>query len=198
VDIELFDLTPTDDDLGALYDVAVSKSYIGGEQVKLLEEEIAAYLGVRHAITCANGTDALTLMLRAVYPYPVGAHEQIDTTAYTFGATVEAIINAGHWPKFRDINPDTYNVDWWCGAALVVHLFGNVCKDMDSGDFEDACQAFGAENGAGRKAGSLGRAAAFSFFRHDAQVPPRGRGRELTTGRDAGCCAARETEEDRP
>lgn len=151
--IPLFDTKPTNTDLMALDRAARSTSYIGGEEVRLLEEEICDYLGVKNCVTVANGTDALTLMLRAAKP----PWTFLTTTPYTFGATVEAVVDAGHVPCFLDIGED-YNVP---PCDLGVHLFGNVTFGYI---YEDACQAFGASDGGGRKAGTIGKAAAFSFF----------------------------------
>lgn len=159
-------------------DVMSSAAFIGGERVKMLETEIAAYVGTEHAVACGNGTDALFLILAAL---GLGKGDEIITTPFTFIATAESIAHTGGVPVFVDIEPDTYNLDVTkveaaiterTKAIMPVHIFGQ-CVDMDALQeiadrhglviIEDACQAIGATY-KGRKAGSMGRAAAFSFF----------------------------------
>ncbi len=159
-------------------DVMTSAGFIGGARVQRLEREIAEYVGTEHAVACGNGTDALFLILHAL---GIGRGDEVITTPFTFIATAEAIAHVGATPVFVDIEPGTYNMDVSLVEAAVtertravmpVHIFGQ-CADMDALDavakehglevIEDACQAIGATF-RGRRAGSMGRAAAFSFF----------------------------------
>ena len=149
-----------------------------GENVYRLEEEFAAYCGVPHAMGVGSGTDALHLALRAV---GVGRDDEVITVANTFFATVEAIALCGARPVFVDIDPASYTMDPSRVEAAItprtkaivpVHLYGQPV-DMDPiiavsrkhglAVVEDACQAHGAEY-KGAKTGSLGDAAAFSFY----------------------------------
>ncbi len=153
-------------------------AFIGGPRVQELEDAIASYCGVSHAVACGNGTDALFLILAALGH---GKGDEVITTPFTFFATAEAIVHVGARPVFVDIEPGTYNLDASqletavterTRAIMPVHIFGQ-CANMDAIDdvahrfglevIEDACQAIGATH-QGRRAGSLGRAAAFSFF----------------------------------
>lgn len=160
------------------FETMESAGFIGGAKVKALEEAIAEYVGTKHCVACGNGTDALFLILAAL---GIGKGDEVITTPFTFFATVEAIVHVGATPVFVDIEPGTYNMDIAQVEAAItpntkaivpVHIFGQ-CVDMDPlADLavkygldivEDACQAIGATY-KGRRAGSLGRAAAFSFF----------------------------------
>jgi dTDP-4-amino-4,6-dideoxygalactose transaminase len=159
-------------------DVMGNAGFIGGPKVKALEEAIASYCGTSHAVACANGTDALFLILAAL---GIGKGDEVITTPFTFFATVEAIVHVGATPVFVDIEAGTYNMDVVkveaavtsrTKAVMPVHIFGQ-CVDMDPLNaiaekhglvvVEDACQAIGATY-KGARAGSLARAAAFSFF----------------------------------
>jgi dTDP-4-amino-4,6-dideoxygalactose transaminase len=159
-------------------DTMASAGFIGGPKVATLERQIAAYCGTEHAVACANGTDALFLIMAGL---GIGKGDEVITTPFTFFATVEAIAHVGATPVFVDIEPGTYNMDVGLLEAAVtpktkaimpVHIFGQ-CVDMDpllaiAGKhrlvvIEDACQAIGATY-MGARAGSLARAAAFSFF----------------------------------
>jgi dTDP-4-amino-4,6-dideoxygalactose transaminase len=152
--------------------------FIGGPKVAELERAVADYCGTTHAVACGNGTDALFLILAAA---GVGKGDEVITTPFTFWATVEAIQHVGATPVFVDIEAGTYNMDVTqleaavtprTKAIMPVHIFGQ-CVDMDAVNavadkhglmvFEDACQAIGASY-RGKRAGSLARAAAFSFF----------------------------------
>ena len=163
---------------GAVEAVLLDGRYVGGPDVDAFEDEAAAYLGVRHAIGCNSGTDALVLALRAL---GVGPGHEVVTTPFTFFATAEAISALGATPVFADIDDATYNIDVDHAATLVtertrallpVHLFGQpadmdavmaVAADRDLAVVEDVAQAFGALSG-DRMAGSIGGAGAFSFF----------------------------------
>lgn len=173
---QYLDLKPEMD--AAIAEVMENAAFIGGPKVKALEEAIAAYVGTRHAVACGNGTDALFLIMAAL---GIGKGDEVITTPFTFFATVEAIVHVGATPVFVDIEPGTYNMDVSqveaaitarTKAILPVHIFGQ-CVDMDPlleiaerhglVVVEDACQAIGATY-KGKRAGSLARAAAFSFF----------------------------------
>lgn len=149
-----------------------------GENVQKLETEFAEFCGVAHGIGVSDGTAALNIILRAC---EIGPGDEVITVSHTFIATTEAILLAGAKPVFVDIDPRTYLMDVskiqekitpHTKAILPVHLYGQTV-DMDPlmeiaarhglRVIEDACQAHGAEY-KGRKAGSLGDAAAFSFY----------------------------------
>lgn len=155
-----------------------SGHYILGPNVRLLEAEAAIYLGVKHAVGVANGTDALVLTLDAC---GIGPGDEVITTPFTFFASAEAISRVGAVPVFVDIDEQTYNLDVErleeaiterTKAIIPVHLFGQPADMKEIMDIakrhgllviEDACQAFGAEYH-GMRAGSIGHAACFSFF----------------------------------
>ncbi|MCX7904011.1 MAG: DegT/DnrJ/EryC1/StrS family aminotransferase [Caloramator sp.] len=155
-----------------------SGHYILGPQVKKLEEDIANYCGVKHGIGVANGTDALLLTLKA---FGIGEGDEVITSPFTFFASAETISQAGAKPVFVDIDPDTYCIDAdkiedkiteRTKAIIPVHIFGqmvdmdrimDIAKKYNLIVIEDACQAIGAEY-KGKKAGSIGHAACFSFF----------------------------------
>jgi dTDP-3-amino-3,4,6-trideoxy-alpha-D-glucose transaminase len=177
VQVPLFasSLEPYHDRLSEAIDrVARSGRYILGPEVEAFEREFAAYLGVRHCVGVANGTDALTIALRAL---GVGPGDEVVMPSFTFYATAEAAIVMGATPVFCDIDLDTFCVTpETVKAALTprtkaivpVHLFGNVApadelRELGVPVLEDAAQAAGAER-KGVKAGALGDAATFSFF----------------------------------
>ena len=155
-------------------EVIASGRYILGPEVRAFEEEFASYLGARHCVGVANGTDAITLALRALGVKP---GDEVVLPSFTFYATAEAAVNAGAVPVFCDIDPNTFCVTRETveraitpktTAIVAVHLFGNVAPMADLMELglpvlEDAAQAAGATSGAG-KAGALGSAATFSFF----------------------------------
>ena len=158
----------------ALARVVSTERYILGPEVSAFEAEFARYLGVRHCIGVANGTDALTIALRA---FGVRAGDDVVVPSFTFYATAEAVASMGARPVFCDVDPATFCVTPdtvraaitpATRAILPVHLFGNVAPVPELGELgppviEDAAQAAGASlNGA--KAGALGAAATFSFF----------------------------------
>ena len=155
-------------------EVVASGRYILGPEVEAFEHEFADYLGAEHVVGVANGTDALTIALRAL---GVGPGHEVICPSLTFYATAEAIVNAGATPVFCDVDPDTFcmtaeSARRLLGArtkALVpVHLFGNVAPVVELRELglpvvEDAAQAAGATLD-GRRAGALGDLATFSFF----------------------------------
>jgi dTDP-3-amino-3,4,6-trideoxy-alpha-D-glucose transaminase len=157
--------------LGAVIE---SGHYILGPEVEAFEREFADYLGAQHCVGVANGTDAITIALKALGVEP---GDEVVMPSFTFYATAEAAINAGATPVFCDIDPDTYCVTAETveraitprtKAIAVVHLFGNVAPVEDLRRFglpilEDAAQAAGASLDGGM-AGALGDAATFSFY----------------------------------
>jgi dTDP-4-amino-4,6-dideoxygalactose transaminase len=158
--------------------VLETTQFILGPCGKSLEEEVAAYCGVKHAIGVASGTDALHLALRAA---GIGEGDEVITTPFTFIATAEAISYLGARPVFVDIDPATFNIDprqieasitERTRAILPVHLFGQtadmnpifeICRRKGLRLIEDCAQSFGAEY-LGKKAGSFGDFGCFSFF----------------------------------
>jgi dTDP-4-amino-4,6-dideoxygalactose transaminase len=193
------------DELDAVWlETMSSAGFIGGPKVKALEAAIASYVGTKHCIACGNGTDALFLILGAL---GVGKGDEVITTPFTFFATAESIAHVGATPVFVDIEPGTYNLDVAkieaaitpaTKAIMPVHIFGQ-CVDMDALNaiaekhglvvVEDACQAIGATY-RGRPAGSLARAAAFSFF-PSKNLGCAGDGGCITTDDDELAAAAR-------
>lgn len=152
--------------------------YILGPNVQAFEKECAEYLGVKHALGCANGTDALHLGLLAA---GVKAGDEVITTAFTFIATAEAIRYVGATPVFVDILPGSLNIDPIqikaaitdkTSAIIPVHLFGqpadmdeivNIANENDLAIVEDCAQSIGSAY-KGQKTGSFGVAGTFSFF----------------------------------
>ena len=92
----------------AMTEVAASGAYIMGDPVRALEQELAEYVGVKHCLSCANGTDALTLALKAI---GVGKGDAVFVPDFTFFATAEVVSLEGATPVFVDVNPDTFNMD---------------------------------------------------------------------------------------
>ena len=158
---------------------AVEDTYWGirGPRTAAFEAEFAAYVGARHGIACTNGTAALNVCLLAG---GIEAGDEVIVPAYTFIATAEAAIWSNATPVFADIDPDTFNLDPDAAAVAVtgktravipVH-FGGIAAAMPRFNalgrkhrltvIEDACHAHGAEL-RGRRCGSLGHMAAFSF-----------------------------------
>lgn len=158
--------------------VLSSANYILGKNVTEFEKEFAEYVGVKHAISVGNGTDALVLALKAM---GIGEGDEVITTPFTFFATAESISAVGAIPVFVDVRKDTFNIDTSkiedkitknTKAIMPVHIFGQAA-DMDEINeiakkhnllvIEDACQAIGGKY-KGRNIGSLGDIACFSFF----------------------------------
>ena len=173
-----------------LREVAATGRYILGPEVKAFEDEFAAWLGVRHCIGVGNGTDALQIALRAA---GVGPGDDVVVPSLTFYATAEAVANLGARPVFCDVDPDTYCATGETVAAALtpktkavvpVHLFGNVAAlpDLDVPVIEDAAQAAGSTLG-GKRAGSVGHAATFSFF-PSKNLPAAGDGGAIVTDDD--------------
>jgi dTDP-3-amino-3,4,6-trideoxy-alpha-D-glucose transaminase len=154
--------------------VLASELYILGPEVSAFEREFADYCGAGHGIGVANGTDAITIALRAM---GVGPGDEVVVPSFTFYASAEAIPPTGATPVFCDVDPHTYCVTAdtvkaaltpATKAVLAVHLFGNVApvaeiEALGVPVLEDAAQAAGSRQG-DRRPGALGTAATFSFF----------------------------------
>ncbi len=175
----------------ALREILSDAHFVLGPRLRKFEEEFARYLGVGYAIGVNSGTDALVLSLRAI---GVGRGDEVITTPFSFYATVEAILLVGAKPVFADIDPRTFNLNPEAvreaitprtKAILPVHLFGQAAEVERMGFpnvrvVEDAAQAAGAER-FGRKVGSLGDVAAFSFY-PTKNLSALGDGGAITTG----------------
>ena len=174
--------TIKDDVQAAIERVLTTQHFIGGPELDGFECESASYLGVSASVGCGSGTDALWLALQAA---GVGPEACVITTPFSFFATVSSIVRCGATPILADIDPATLNLDpeatetalkrgrsYQVRAVMPVHLYGQ-CANMDRFDriveqygaslIEDAAQAFGAK-WRDKKAGALGKAAAFSFY----------------------------------
>jgi dTDP-4-amino-4,6-dideoxygalactose transaminase len=164
--------------LTAIARVCDSQRFIMGPEIAALEEELAALLGIPHAIAVSSGTDALLLALMAL---GIGAGDEVVTTTYSFFATAGAIVRLGARPVLVDIDPSTFNIDPAAAAAAItprtkailpVHLFG-LSADLDPlvaaasragvPIVEDAAQAIGATYKS-RPLGGIGAFGCFSFF----------------------------------
>lgn len=166
----------------SILEVLDSTAYINGPEVKGFQSELETYLGVKHVIPCANGTDALQIAMMGLGLKP---GDEVITADFTFAATVEVIALLGLTPVLVDVNPDDFNIDIAAiekaitpktKAIVPVHLFGQ-CANMDAimalakkhdlFVIEDNAQAIGAdyasENGM-QKAGTIGHVASTSFF----------------------------------
>ncbi len=178
--------------------VLESNAFILGPEVLAFETEAARYLGCRHAIGVASGTDALVLALRAA---GVGPGDEVIVPPLTFGATALSVRNVGATPVFADIDAATFNLEPdsvrkrlspRTKAVLPVHLYGlpadmdalsSIARDRGLALIEDAAQAIGAQY-RGLKAGSLGTAACFSFY-PTKNLGAAGDGGLVTTNDDA-------------
>jgi len=159
-------------------EVLESGYYVGGPEVKAFEEKCANFIGVKHAIGCANGTDALQIAMMAM---GIGVGDEVITTPFTFIATAETIKILGAIPVFVDVEEDTYNIDpskieaaitKKTKAIIPVHLYGQVA-DMDSINeiakkhklfvIEDNAQGIGAKYKT-KMAGSLSDFSTVSFY----------------------------------
>ena len=166
--------------------VLESGHYILGAEINELEKQLAEYAGVKHALACSSGTDALLMALMAL---GIGPGDAVFTTPFTFFATVETIALVGATPVFADIDEGTYNIDpakleeavlkveregkLKPKAVIPVDLFGltadyKAIKPLADTHglaiIEDACQAFGAVDPSGKRAPSLGTIGCTSFF----------------------------------
>lgn len=163
--------------------VLETTAFINGPEVHTFQKELEDYLGVRHVIPCANGTDALQIAMMGLGLRP---GDEVITADFTFAATVEVIALLRLTPVLVDVDPDTFNIDPLAvekaitprtKAIVPVHLFGQ-CANMDAimeiaekhnlFVIEDNAQAIGAsytlKNGTRKKAGTFGHVAATSFF----------------------------------
>jgi dTDP-3-amino-3,4,6-trideoxy-alpha-D-glucose transaminase len=159
----------------AIERVLESERYILGPEVGAFEREFADYCGAGHGVGVANGTDAITIALRAI---GVGPGDEVVVPSFTFYASAEAIPPTGATPVFCDIDPETYCVTAETvraaltprtKAVIAVHLFGNLApvaeiEALGMPVLEDAAQAAGSIAGDGQRPGALGTAATFSFF----------------------------------
>ncbi len=170
--------TLKDEIQAAINDILNQTNFIMGPNVYALEEEISDYLKIKHAISCASGTDALHLALRAL---GIGPGDEVITPSFTFAATAEAIHYVGATPVFVDICDNTLNIDpdkieqaitENTRAIIAVHLFGlsadvDAIKKIINGReiflVEDCAQSFGAAYKK-MKTGTLGDISCFSFF----------------------------------
>lgn len=169
----------------AMQKVCVQADFISGHEVKELEQQLAEYVGVKHCITCANGTDALTLVLMA---WGIGPGDAILVPDFTFFASGETVAFEGATPLFVDVDERTFNLDpdkleekiirvkaegkYNLRAVVAVDLFGlpadytriePICKKYGLLLLEDGAQGFGGTIN-GRRVGSFGDAATTSFF----------------------------------
>jgi len=160
--------------LARITEVVARGRYVLGPEVAAFEQELASYLGVRHVVGVANGTDAITIALRALGIRP---GDEVVVPSFTFYATAEAVATAGARPVFCDVDRDTRNVTPESvhavltprtKAIVAVDLFGCPApiprlRTLGLPVLEDAAQAAGACLD-GRRAGSLGDVATFSFY----------------------------------
>lgn len=163
----------------ALLAVAESQYFILGDHVRAMEQEMARYLGVRHALGVSSGTDALLLALMALN---IGPGDQVVAPTFSFFATAGVVWRLGARPVFADVDPVSFNIlpeslerviTPHTKAIVPVHLFGQ-SADMDAvmqvasargiPVIEDAAQAIGTRYADGRTVGSIGLAGCFSFF----------------------------------
>ena len=162
----------------AVQAVMADQAFIGGKYVRDFEEQIAHFLGVKYALGCGNGTEALVLALRACNIKP---GDEVITTPFTFFATAEAIASIGAVPVFADIREDDYDIDpdsieqkitERTRAIVPVHIFGAPCEMKRIMEIarrhglkviEDDAQAIGSRY-EGNMAGTLGDIGCFSFY----------------------------------
>jgi dTDP-4-amino-4,6-dideoxygalactose transaminase len=167
----------------AIHDVIDSCAFINGPAVGAFQKDLEAYLGVKHVIPCANGTDALQVSMMALGLQP---GDEVITTSFTFIATAEVIALLRLTPVLVDVDPDTFNIDPKAvekaitprtKAIVPVHLFGQSAPMEELMDIasrhnlfviEDNCQAIGADyvfaDGTHKKAGTIGHIGCTSFF----------------------------------
>lgn len=181
--IEFIDLKAQQSRIKAEIDMGIQRvlahgQYILGPEVTELEENLAAYVGAKYCITCANGTDALQIAQMA---FGIGPGDEVITPGFTYIATAETVAILGATPVYVDVNPKTYNLDVEqleaaitprTKAIIPVSLYGQ-CADFDAINaiaakynipvIEDAAQSFGATY-KGRKSCNLSTVACTSFF----------------------------------
>ena len=166
-----------------IQEVVDSCAFINGPAVKSFQTDLESYLGVRHVIPCANGTDALQVSMMALGLNP---GDEVITTSFTFIATAEVIVLLNLTPVLVDVDPDTFNIDPEAirraitpktKAIVPVHLFGQsapmeeileIASQHNLYVIEDNCQAIGSDyiytSGLRKKAGSIGNVGCTSFF----------------------------------
>lgn len=162
----------------AIESCIVNTSFIGGEVIGEFEEDFAAFAGAAHCVGCANGTDAIEIALKAL---GIGPGDEVLVPALTWISTAGAVNNVGAEPVFVDVDPDTRNMDPMqleskinkqTRAIIPVHLYGlpadmpaimSIAKKYGLKVIEDSAQAHGAQIN-GRKIGSFGDIATFSFY----------------------------------
>jgi UDP-2-acetamido-2-deoxy-ribo-hexuluronate aminotransferase len=167
----------------AIQDVIDSCAFINGPAVKNFQEELEKYLGVKHVIPCANGTDALQVSMMALGLQP---GDEVITASFTFIATAEVIALLKLTPVLVDVDPDTFNIDPEAvkkaitpktKAIVPVHLFGQcapmeeimeIAREFNLHIIEDACQSIGADyyfsDGTVKKSGTIAEIGCTSFF----------------------------------
>lgn len=188
--IPVLDLKPQYESIRADIQVAINRvlesgAFIMGPDVKLFEQEVAQYLGVKHAIGVNSGTDALVIGLKAL---GIGEGDEVITTPFSFFATAESISNVGAKPVFADIDPKSFNINPEAikakitprtKAIMPVHLYGcpaamgqimDIALEYGLKVIEDCAQSFGAryyQTGSdlnSKFTGTIGDVGAFSFF----------------------------------
>jgi len=167
----------------AIGEVISSTAFVKGPKVKVFEEHLAEYLGVKHVISCANGTEAIQLALMAMGLKP---GDEVITPTFTFIATAEVVALLGLKPVVVDVDPETFCMDpksvrkaitKRTKAIVPVHLFGqnapmeelmSIAEEYGLKVVEDACQSMGSDylfaNGKRKKSGTLGDVGCTSFF----------------------------------
>lgn len=186
----------------AIHNALAKGHYILGGEVTAFEQEFAQFVGTKHAIGVANGTDSIEVILRAL---DLGKDARVAVPSHTAVASISAIARAGATPVFVDVEPDTFTL---CPdslektlsspagknlkAVLIVHLYGHpanmsrleaLCKKHNLTVIEDCAQCHGAVHH-GRQVGSMGRAASFSFY-PTKNLGAIGDGGGITTNDDA-------------
>ncbi|MFC1684462.1 DegT/DnrJ/EryC1/StrS family aminotransferase [Pseudomonadota bacterium] len=167
-----------DEWMQAIDGAGATGAFILGPNVRAFEQEAADYVGARHGIAVASGTDALVLSLRAL---DIGPGDEVITSPFTFFATAEAVSLVGATPVFADVEKGSFNIDPasvreritdQTRAIMPVHIFGQsadmtalnaIAQEHGLKVIEDGAQAFGAMHD-GKRAGSLGDTGCFSFY----------------------------------
>lgn len=162
----------------AVQGILDNTSFIGGEPVTDFESEFSEFVGVKHAIGCANGTDAIEIALEAL---AIGEGDEVIVPAYTWVSTASAVTRVGATPVFVDVHPDYYTIDpekisaritSKTKAIIPVHFYGlpaampeimDIAKNSNLFVIEDCAQAHGATIGR-QKVGTFGDLATFSFY----------------------------------
>jgi dTDP-4-amino-4,6-dideoxygalactose transaminase len=182
----------------AIADTIKNSSYIGGGAVKKFEEDFATYAGIKHVVACANGTDSLEIILKA---WGIGPGDEVIVPAHSWISTSEAVGNVGATPVFVDVEQDYFTIDVSLiekvitsktKAIIPVHLYGHpadmpaimqLAEKYNLKVMEDCAQSHGAAIN-GKKAGTFGHAASYSFYP----------GKNLGAYGDAGCMTTNDDE----